>query len=222
MRIAAVTDLTPPPPAPMPVDDLRFRRLLVPGAWERLPRAVQRRFAKRLGPGIAVTYRGRIESCTMSPAGWLLAQACRLIGAPLPLDRAPGMAAVVTVTEDAAGGGQVWSRLYARPHGFPQVIHSAKRFAGPTGLEEYLGGGFGIALTLDVRPEGLRFTSDHYFVRFGRHRLRLPAWLEPGRLDIDHDDRGHGRFAFTLTLHHPLFGRLMRQRSLFADEEPPQ
>ena len=203
---------------PALVDDLRFRRLVGADGWDRLPRAVQRRFAKRLGPGGAVTYHGHIDSCTMNPAGWLIAQACRAIGAPLPLDRTPGMAAVVTVTEDGEGGGQVWSRLYARPRGFPQVIHSAKRFAGPTGLEEYLGGGFGIALTLHALDNGLRFTSDHYFVSFAGRRLRLPAWLGPGRLDIDHEDRGAGRFSFTLTLRHRLFGLLMRQHSLFADQ----
>jgi hypothetical protein len=176
------------------------------------------RFAKRLGPRVAVTYRGLIESCTMSPLGWLLARACRIIGAPLPLDRARGMAAIVTVTEDGVSGGQVWSRLYVRPHGFPQVIHSAKRFAGPTGIEEYLGGGFGIALTVHPLPAGIRFKSDHYFLQVAGRRVRLPAWLSPGQLHIDHEDRGYGRFSFELTLRHPLFGVLVRQQSIFADQ----
>jgi hypothetical protein len=203
---------------PAMVEDLRFRALLGARNWDRLPRTVQRRFARHLGPGCSVTYRGQIEGCTMSAAGWLLAQAARLIGAPLPLDRAAGMAAVVTVTGDGISGGQVWSRLYTRPRGVPQVIHSTKRFAGPTGLEEYLGGGFGIALTLHALAKGLRFSSDHYFLQLGRRRLRLPGWFGPGQLDIDHEDRGHGRFSFTLTLRHRVFGLLMRQRSIFADQ----
>jgi hypothetical protein len=197
--------------------DLRFRSLLGSDAWALLPKAVRLRFAKRLGPGQSANYSGQIIACRMSPAGWLLAQACRLIGGPLPLDRDSGVAAVVSVTEDGASGGQVWTRMYARRRGFPQVIHSAKRFAGPTGLEEYLGGGFGIALTVSATREGIRFESHHYFLAAGTFRLRLPGWLAPGRLTIDHADLGDGAFSFTLTLRHRLLGLLMIQQSRFVD-----
>jgi hypothetical protein len=197
---------------------MRFRALLGAQAWGTLPRAVQARFAKRLLPGLSVSYAGVVAECAMRPAGWLLAQFCRLIGAPLPLGRDTGVAAVVTVTEDGVRGGQVWTRIYARPHGFPQVIHSAKRFAGPTGLEEYLGGGFGIALTVSAEATGIRFTSDHYFFAAGHFRLHLPRWLAPGALTIDHEDLGSGRFAFTLSLRHWLLGELIRQVGHFRDQ----
>ncbi len=203
-------------------DDLRFRSLLGREAWERLPQAVRIRFAKRLRADHSVTYAGTIAECRMSRAGWLLAQLCRLIGAPLPLGRDTGIAAVVTVTEDGDRGGQVWTRMYARRHGFPQVIHSAKRFAGATGLEEYLGGGVGIALTVEASANGIRFTSDHYFLRIGVRRLRLPALLGPGALTIDHTDLGHGRFAFTLALHHRLLGELIHQIGHFHDQPAPK
>jgi len=204
------------------LEDLRFRSLLGREGWNLLPPAVQTRFAKRLLPGKSVTYAGIVVHCHMRGAGWLLAQLCRLIGAPLPLGRDTGLAAVVTVTEDGACGGQVWTRMYARQRGFPQVIHSAKRFAGPTGLEEYLGLGFGIALTVAASAEGIRFTSDHYFIRLGSHRVRLPAFLAPGRLTIDHTDLGHGSFAFTLALRHRLLGDLIHQIGHFHDQPAGQ
>jgi hypothetical protein len=198
--------------------DLRFRSLVGSEAWDSLPHAVKLRFAKRLGAGQSVNYAGQVLHCHMSALGWLIAQGCRLIGAPLPLERDGGVAAVVSVTEDGTSGGQVWTRIYARKRGFPQVIHSAKRFAGPTGLEEYLGGGFGIALNTAADTDGIHFKSDHYFLMLAGMRMRLPAWLAPGHLRIDHADLGEGAFTFTLTLRHALFGDLMIQHSRFRDQ----
>lgn len=203
--------------------DLRFRALIGAEGWARLPAAVQARFAHRLAPGQAIIYQGEVTECRMHVAGWMLAQAARLIGAPLPLGRDSGTAAVVSVTEDGASGGQVWTRIYARRRGFPQVIHSAKRFAGPTGLEEYLGAGFGIALRVSAQDAGIRFVSDHYFWSIGRLRLRLPRWIGdrigPGALTIDHQDLGNGCFSFSLTLQHPWLGVLIRQIGHFRDGE---
>jgi hypothetical protein len=200
------------------MDDMRFRALLGREAWNRLPPAVQGRFAKRLLPGVSVTYAGTIIECRMTLVGRLLAQLSRFIGAPLPLGCDIGLAAIVSVTEDCRSGGQVWTRMYARHSGFPQVIHSAKRFAGPTGLEEYLGCGFGIALSVEADPEGICFTSDHYFIALGTRRVRLPAWLNPGTLRIDHTDLSEGRFAFTLSLRHRLLGEIIRQVGHFHDQ----
>jgi hypothetical protein len=206
-----------PLPGSAQLEDLRFRRLLGSEEWSRLPPAVRRRFSKRLGPGLSVTYRGTVLQCRINIFGWLLAQAARLIGAPLPLHRDEGVAAIVTVTEDGESGGQVWSRLYARHAGFPQVIHSAKRFAGPTGIEEYLGLGFGIALVVSALPNGIRFAGDHYFLRLRNWRLRFPSWLVPGRLVIEHIDQGAGRFIFDLELRSGVFGKLISQRCEFRD-----
>lgn len=205
--------------------DMRFRALLGAAAWDALPRTVQNRFAKRLGPGLSVTYTGVVEHCRFSPLGWAVAQVCRFIGAPLPLHNGAGDAAVVSVTEDGVGGGQVWTRIYARANGFPQVIHSAKRFAGPTGLEEYLGAGFGVALCVEGDKNGIRFRNDHYFWKLGRMRWRLPRWLSPGDLCITHRDdgvgegryHGAGAFDFILELHHPVFGMLIHQQCRFHD-----
>ncbi|HYC96473.1 DUF4166 domain-containing protein [Brevundimonas sp.] len=196
--------------------DLRFRALLPAADWNALPVAAQRRFTKRMEGGATVAYRGEVVAIEGRRAGRLLAQAARLIGAPLPLVFEPG-ASVVTVTEDAVGRGQVWTRIYVRKNGFPQVIHSAKRFAGPTGLEEHVGGGVGMALTVAAEGGALVFRSAFYFVTLAGVRLRLPRWLEPGALTIVHNDLGEGRFAFTLALDHPLFGRLIGQDAIFRD-----
>src|ERR1700741_3584932 len=146
------------------LDDHRFRALLPDEAWGRLPLAVWRRFSKRLAGGRTLVSVGEVEFSFHSRAGWWLAQLTRLIGGPLPTGTETGAPMIVTVTEDAASGGQVWTRICARSHGFPQVIHSAKRFAGPTGLEEYIGLGICMALRLSVEGEALLFRSAGYFL----------------------------------------------------------
>ncbi|MEO5774072.1 MAG: DUF4166 domain-containing protein [Sphingomicrobium sp.] len=199
------------------VGDLRFRTLVGEDAWMRLPEAVRARFGRHIGDCTTILYAGEIVECRMSRAGWLLAQLARLIGSPLPLRRDIFVPAAVSVTEDVATGGQFWTRIYGRADGFPQVIHSAKRFAGPTGLEEYVGCGVTIALKVSVENGSLHFDSDHYALRIGRIRVRVPKWLEPGRMRVSHVDCNHGCFAFVLSIRHPLFGELICQTAMFED-----
>ncbi|MBV9562485.1 MAG: DUF4166 domain-containing protein [Bradyrhizobium sp.] len=199
------------------LDDHRFRALLPDQDWGRLPLAVWRRFSKRLGDGETVVYVGEVDEARLSRAGWWVGQAARMIGGPLPTTAVTGVPMIVAVTEDAATGGQIWTRIAARRSGFPQVIHSSKRFEGPTGLEEYIGHGVSMALTIGVENEALCFRSAGYFVAIGGLRLRLPEWLTPGDLTVTHGDLGGGAFRFTLDIIHPRFGELMHQSAIFRE-----
>jgi Domain of unknown function (DUF4166) len=226
--------------------DLRFRALMSEADWLALPASIRRRFSKRLAGGGTVVYVGETLANEMSRAGWLLAQAARLIGGPLPLVRDAHAPSVVTVTEDVATRGQHWTRLYARRRGFPQVVHSSKRFAGSTGLEEYVGYGIGMALTVHVEahvPEkacpgldpgwapvfreehaqkeyALVFRAAHYFFQIGPWRIRLPRWASPGSLSVTHAELGDGRFLFKLDIIHPRLGRLICQTAAFQEAQP--
>lgn len=206
-------------PAAHALGDLRFRALLSDEDWAALPAAVRARFSHRLSDGATIVYAGRVTAMERSGLGAVLAHALRPIGAPLPLWREEGGASVISVTEDGAGGGQVWTRLYARPSGFPQIIHSAKRFGGPTGLEEHIGGGLSIALRVGVEAGALVFRSEGYRWRLLGRCVALPRILSPGKLTVRHEDRGDGTFLFELTLDHPLFGRLLRQAGIYRDVE---
>jgi hypothetical protein len=199
------------------LDDRRFRALLSDDDWGRLPVAVWRRFSQRLADGKTIVYVGEIEESFHSRAGWWLAQLVRLIGGPLPTGTETRVPIIVSVTEDGACGGQVWTRICARSGGFPQVIHSAKRFAGPTGLEEYVGCGISIALRLSVEHEGLFFRSAGCYLAIGPFRVPLPEWLTPGTLTVSHSDLGGGPFRFTLEVVHRRLGPLIRQSALFRE-----
>lgn len=212
MHIAAMSH-----PA-LPQDDNRFRALVGAQEWHALSPAIRKRFGKRVKGGDSVAYQGVVTEMKMNWAGWCLAHAMRLLGAPLPYDLScVGQPAVVVVTEDLNGDGQFWVRQYGRQSGFPQVVHSSKRFAGPTGLEEYIGFGIGMALKVAARADTLNFKSDHYFLSVFGRRLRLPEILSPGILEVGHQDLGNGAFRFTMSLKSNIFGELLSQTAQFKD-----
>jgi hypothetical protein len=205
-------------PRDLALSDLRFRSLLSRADWAGLPARARERFSKRVAGGDSVIYRGRVIETRLSVLGYCLGQILRLCGAPLPLEKSlGGSSAIVTVTEDISSNGQFWSRQYNRRGGFPQVIHSAKAFAGPTGLEECVGAGIGMSLRLEVRGPSLLFKSERYFATIFGRRFHLPRWMEPGKLVVGHHDGGNREFDFTLDLTHPLFGELVHQRARFED-----
>jgi hypothetical protein len=206
-----------PPDRLSTLGDLRFRALVPEAAWAQLPLAVRHRFSRRLAAGDTAVYVGEVLETRMSLLGRWLAQAARVIGSPFPTECAAKHPSVVIVSEDGATSGQNWTRLYVHPSGFPQIIHSCKRFAGPTGLEEYVGRGVGMALTVHVEERSLVFRSHHYFFEVLGVRLRLPMWMTPGDLSVTHTELGDGTFSFVLAISHPAFGGLIHQYAIFRE-----
>ena len=74
-----------------------------------------------------------------------------------------------------------------------------------------------MALTVYADDYAIHFRSDHYFLQLLGRRLRLPKWLSPGTVTVNHIDFGAGQFAFVLNLHHPRLGELIHQRGIFHD-----
>ena len=194
-----------------------FRELVGGPDWHRLPLPVRARFGRNLAPGETVAFVGTVTETRMTALGWLWAQVARLVGAPLPLSRLARTPAAVIVSQDTTAGTQCWTRVYHESGKLPQVIRSTKRFTGPTGLEECVSAGIGMALDVTVEHRALVFRSRDYFWRCGRLRLCIPGWLTPGRLEVVHREERAGRFSFTLVVTHPWFGESIRQVAFFRD-----
>src|SRR3546814_18440296 len=91
-----------------PLCDYRFRRLVPRAAWDALPEDVRHRFSKSLTGAAVTTYSGAIVWTRLSAAGWLLAQFCRTIGAPLPLASSGTASAAVAGRAERAAGREDW------------------------------------------------------------------------------------------------------------------
>jgi hypothetical protein len=193
--------------------------LLAGDSWMRLPAPIRRRFSRHLADGERVVYLGEVAATHMTLAGRLLAQLARLVGAPLPLEAGGCVPVTVIVTGSERLGGQIWTRIYNRVRGFPQVIQSVKYFGGATGLEEIVAHGVGMRLRLSVSEGALVFRSAGYFIRWLGVQLSLPAWLTPGVIEVVHREELAGQFSFSLNVTHIWAGPVIDQIAFFREEK---
>lgn len=198
---------------------LRYPLLLGP-TWRLLPPQLQSRFTGYKPPREQIIYHGRVHETRHSFAGRCLTKLAAFIGSPLPFSHSARGPATVIVREATDFNGQYWTRVYPTSKGTPQVIHSIKKFAGPTGLMEMISPHIAVCLKLKASRQSLTFTSASYLLVFGRWHLPLPKWLSPGRLTVTHRQTGLRKFRFTLALTHPLFGDLVYQTGIFEEISP--
>ena len=186
-------------------------------AWGRLPPALRRRFAPGHGPAY---YAGSLDA-ERSRIGWLFALLAGPLGRPLPSRAGRAVPTEVRVRQD--GPGMTWERWLLEP-GCAAVRVCSTKLPGPNGtvLERTRGVmGLGLAMRLDATEEGggIVFRSRGYALVLGRLHLPLPGLLTPGRCTVEHRAEGQGRFRFTLTMDHPVWGRTFRQTGVFADPD---
>lgn len=187
----------------------------VPAAgWSRLPAAVRRRFA---AAGHDTCYDGHLD-LDCSRVGRFFALFAGLLGGPLTASRCNAAPARVRVHDDGRGG-VVWERRLRLPGGGTRVVRSTKEAGPGATLVERTDGG--LAMELDVFEEdgALVFRSRRYFLALGRRRIPVPALLTPGTCRVEHRDLGAGRFRFTLSMVHPLWGLTFHQTGVFRDPE---
>ena len=206
------------PGAAVPAAETRFA-LLAGDSWMRLPASIRRRFSRHLADGERIVYLGKVAATHMTLVGRLVAQLARLVGAPLPLEASSCVPVTVIVTGSDRLGGQIWTRIYDRVRGFPQVIQSLKHFGGATGLEEIVARGVGMRLRLSVRDGALVFRSAGYFIRCLGAQFSLPAWMTPGVIEVVHREESAGQFSFSLSVTHMWAGHVIDQIAFFREEQ---
>jgi hypothetical protein len=195
-------------------DAIDFERLLARDGWWRLTADIRRRFSEKPKPNAPIRYIGVMQRVRSSTLGWLFAQCCRLIGTPFAPHRGVDVPVAITLRHDVAGG-VIWEREYRYPNRRAVAVSSTKRIDAEGSLLECVGFGLGMRLAVFEANHALHFLSVRYFWRIGRRQIQLPHFLSPGTAHVIHEDLGHGRFRFTMTIHHRLFGTLFQQDGVF-------
>ncbi|MET0211307.1 MAG: DUF4166 domain-containing protein [Burkholderiaceae bacterium] len=190
---------------------LDLSALVGPAAWQRLPSAVQCRFATGHR---AITYRGSMDM-RCSRLGRVLAWLVKPFNSPLVATNARGVP--MTVHVRPVGDGVEWERCFANGVG---SVCSTKALNADGHLQERTCGGLGMALDVFEHDGDLVFESRRYFLALGGWRVAIPRLLSPGTCRVEHRDLGHGQFRFTLSMTHPLWGETFHQTGVFLDPTP--
>ncbi|MEJ8854062.1 DUF4166 domain-containing protein [Variovorax robiniae] len=199
--------------ASAPVAPLDLPALVGAAGWARLPAAVQRRFAAGHAD---VTYIGHMD-LHCSRIGRLYARVAHLFGGPLTRINADAVPTTVRVSDNGRGG-VVWERSFHRGGiGGDRIVRSTKEIGADGGLLERTDGGLSMSLDVFEEAGSLVFRSRRFQLVWGRVRIAVPALLTPGVCRVAHTDLGEGRFRFTLTMVHPLWGETFRQTGVFTD-----
>lgn len=185
--------------------------LVGPAAWQRLPPAVQRRFATGHRP---ITYRGSMDM-RCSRLGRVLAWLVKPFNSPLVTANARGV--LTTVHVRPVGAGVEWERRFENGVG---SVCSTKELDAAGHLQERTCGGLGMALDVFEHAGDLVFESRRYFLALGGWRVAIPRLLSPGTCRVEHRDLGDGLFRFTLSMTHPLWGETFHQTGVFLDPTP--
>lgn len=201
------------PAAAPSLSSLELRNFVGDAAWARLPQAVQRRFATAHAD---VSYEGHM-SLRCSWIGRVYAACSRVLGGPLPNRNASDVPTTVRV-RDNGHGGVVWERdFHVGRGGKRHVVRSTKEADVYGGLLERTDGGLSMSLDVFEENGGLVFLSRRYWWLQERWRIRIPTWLAPGICRVVHTDLGAGRFRFTMSMVHSLWGETFYQSGVFSD-----
>jgi hypothetical protein len=181
--------------------------------WSRLPAAVQHRFAVAHAD---VTYEGHMD-LRCSWVGHIYAALARVLGGPLTHLNTCAVPTTVRVSDNGRGG-VIWERCFHTGlAGQDRIVRSTKELGADGGLLERTVGGLSMSLDVFEEAGALVFQSRRFWLVWGRLRLPVPALLTPGTCRVAHTDLGEGRFRFTLSMVHPLWGETFHQTGVFAD-----
>ncbi len=182
--------------------------------WQHLHPDIRARFT--LAPGeTRQSFSGTMSEINRSTVGWIIARLIAFVRI-LPAVRAQDVPFEFNLTP-APGAGWIKERLYHFHDGrfeFRSVMNIARN--GEL-IEQFP---YGLGMKIRLGAEGnngdtLTFRDDGYFLRLGALRLPLPRWLTVGRFTLAHQNIDREHFTVTISLDHPLFGRLFYQHGSF-------
>lgn len=206
------------------VPPLHWFKEIMGTRFSQLNPTIQTRLESELFDKGPIHFRG-VVSVRASKLGKVLARitdlttggCCPYVGENIPVD--------VLAFHEEGSPDMFKERIYHFPNGndwhFVTRGHFAKKkFEKEAVLPEfleYVAWGVGMKLKLVEINGNLQFQANQYFWETPLGFVKMPLWMTPGVLVLDHQYRSDDSFIYKFTMTHPWFGLMYQQEGYFID-----
>ncbi len=181
--------------------------------WESIHPNIQKRFSQDPTPDYPICYNGTMTLVRCSLLGKLLAHSVQWTGALQPYS-GKNVPVIIKVSAKSGIEGVFKERIYQFAGKKPFRFNSHMMMKHGK-LLEFVGGGFGMQIHIEVKDGNLHFSDKGYFIKLGPVRIPLPYLLSPGDTYLLHQNEGENTFKIIIRIHHRLFGEMYYQEGVF-------
>jgi hypothetical protein len=182
--------------------------------WGNIHPNIQNRFSQDPAVDKAICYNGVMTQVRCSWLGKILAHSVQWTGALQPY-RAVDVPVEIRVSAKAGIEGVFKERIYHFAGKKPFRFNSHMLMRNGK-LLEFVGGGFGMQIHVDVKEGNLHFTDRGYFLQIGRVNIPLPYFLSPGDTYLLHENMEADTFRIVIRIRHRWFGEMYYQEGVFT------
>ncbi len=185
--------------------------------WQTLNPAIQKRFDKNLAVGEEINYEGVMTQMQASIMGLVFANLMRPIGCLQPFTTKDTPVIIKLYSDEQ--GYLYKHRQYLRGNKKPFTFISRMKLNEHDEVLELVDYGFGMVLHVSVNEDkNLHFFSDHYFLKLGNYRIKIPLILTPGITNLTHYNINDENFHIRIDIKHPLFGQMFLHEGRFWEK----
>ncbi len=183
--------------------------------WERLNPIVRQHYS--IGADNEhhrVRYEGVMDKIRVTGIGRIMAWCARPLHALVPCS-GDAIPTEVYNWSDNHSGTMYWRRLFHYPKRKPAVFLSRMECYRDKEIIEFVRGGLGLLLRLEIKDGRLIFDGKHYVFKLGGYMLKLPHWLMTGSAYITETQVGDNQVRVDFHIVHPLWGQTFAYSGTF-------
>lgn len=186
--------------------------------WDKLAPAVRRHYETGVDVdnGVArLELKGVMDEIQVRGIGKIVALLSRPFQALVPCSGAK-VKSEVSNWADSDGDAMHWRRLFYYPGRKPLVFASRMECAGDHEIIEFVNGGFGLRLRLEVNQGALVFIGLHYVAKVGPWLIKIPNWVLAGDAHTIETEVDEDTIRVEFEIVHPLWGKTIGYKGTFS------